>query len=247
MTGNLLLNVLAYSLLPLAAAVVGSVAAVLRPPGAKLRSMIQHFAAGVVFSVVAVELLPDVIREHRPLQVVVGFALGVGVMLGIRALTGDVAEAGKKIEEGGKEKLSVALFAAIGVDILVDGFLIGIGFAAGAKEGRLLTLALSVEVLSLGLALSVVLNRAGVARAKSVATVFALTLLIVVGAVGGATLLHNLSEAALEVVLSFGMAALLFLVTEELLIEAHEELETPAATATFFAGFLLFLILGMVG
>lgn len=245
--GGVLAVVLAYALLPVAAAVAGCAAAQLRPPGSKLRSMIQHFAAGVVFSVVGVELLPDVVRAHRPVQVVVGFALGVAVMLGIRALTGDVGEAAGKAVEGGKEKLSAAMFAAVGVDLLVDGFLIGVGFAAGAKEGRLLTLALSVELLSLGLALAVVLNEAGVARAKSVATVFALSLLIVVGAVGGATLLHNLSEAALEVVLSFGLAALLFLVTEELLVEAHEEPETPAATATFFAGFLLFLILGIAG
>jgi ZIP family zinc transporter len=47
-------------------------------------------------------------------------------------------------------------------------------------------------------------------------------------------------------VLSFGLAALLFLVTEELLIEAHEETETPLLTLSFFVGFLLFLLLGMV-
>lgn len=47
--------------------------------------------------------------------------------------------------------------------------------------------------------------------------------------------------------LSFGSAALLFLVTEELLVEAHEVSETAARTAMFFAGFLLFLVLGMLG
>ena len=51
---------------------------------------------------------------------------------------------------------------------------------------------------------------------------------------------------AMEVVLSFGLAALLYLVTEELLREAHEERETTLATATFFAGFLAFLVIGMV-
>lgn len=41
------------------------------------------------------------------------------------------------------------------------------------------------------------------------------------------------------------LAALLFLVTEELLVEAHAEGETPAATALFFLGFLVFMLLGM--
>ena len=39
-----------------------------QPAGSKIRSVIQHFAAGVVFSVVTVELLPDVVRERRPVQ-----------------------------------------------------------------------------------------------------------------------------------------------------------------------------------
>ena len=46
--------------------------------------------------------------------------------------------------------------------------------------------------------------------------------------------------------LSFGLSALLFLVTEGLLTEAHEEKETFWHTSAFFGGFLLFLILGMV-
>jgi ZIP family zinc transporter len=66
-----------------------------------------------------------------------------------------------------------------------------------------------------------------------------------VAAMGGATLLSRLSGEWLELVLSFGLAALLFLVTEELLTEAHEEEETPLLTLAFFGGFLLFLLLGM--
>lgn len=134
----------------------------------------------------------------------------------------------------------------VGVDVLVDGFLIGLGFAAGAKEGKLLTLALTVELLSLGLAIAAELGQRGFSRGRAMRTTAALSFLILPGAALGATLLHGLSEALLEIVLSFGLAALLYLVTEELLVEAHEDPETPLITATFFAGFLLFLILGMV-
>ena len=54
------------------------------------------------------------------------------------------------------------------------------------------------------------------------------------------------SVGVMGVVLAFGLAALLFLVTEELLVEAHEEPEIPTATALFFADFCSSLILGMV-
>jgi ZIP family zinc transporter len=44
-------------------------------------------------------------------------------------------------------------------------------------------------------------------------------------------------------VLGFATAALLYLVTEELLVEAHETTETPLLTAAFFIGFIAFLTL----
>jgi len=238
---NLLPNVLTYALLPVAATVTGATVAAFRPPGPLLRSYIQHFAAGVVFSVVAVELLPDIMREHAPAQVVIGFALGVAVMLGVRSATAKVEEKA----EGAESKWPMAMLVAVGIDVLVDGFLIGIGFAAGAKEGKLLTLALTIELLSLGLAVCATLCKGGTIRGKAILTTSLLGMLIVVGATLGATLLSAVSEKTLELVLSFGLAALLFLVTEELLVEAHEEPETPLTTATFFAGFLLFLVLGM--
>ena len=239
---NSLLNVLAYALLPVAATIAGATISSFRPPGPAVRSYIQHFAAGVVFSVVGVELLPDIVREHAPVQVVIGFALGVAVMLGVRSATAKFEAKADRTES----KWPMAMLVAVGVDVLVDGFLIGIGFAAGAKEGKLLTLALTVELLSLGLAVCATLGKAGAARAKAISTTSLLALLIVAGAAVGATLLSAVSERTLEVVLSFGLAALLFLVTEELLVEAHEETETPLTTATFFTGFLLFLVLGMV-
>lgn len=43
--------------------------------------------------------------------------------------------------------------------------------------------------------------------------------------------------------LAFGAAALLYLVTEELLVEAHEGQETPLLTALFFIGFLAIPVL----
>ncbi len=43
--------------------------------------------------------------------------------------------------------------------------------------------------------------------------------------------------------LAFGLVALLYLVTAEVLVEAHETPDKPWITAMFFAGFLLLLLL----
>lgn len=224
--------------------VIGGLAAIVRPPGAAARSIILHFAAGVVFSVVAVELLPDIIKRHAPIEIIIGFTAGIATMLALRVLT-------RRAEEGEKEQpatgLPSGLLFGIAVDIAVDGLLLGIGFASGNSVGTMLTLALSVELLALGLATSTSLREQGLNEKKTSAVIIALSSLFAIASIIGITILRQLSGGNLEIVLSFGLAALLFLVTEELLVEAHEEKETPLHTACFFLGFLVLLILDMTG
>ncbi|NTV47315.1 MAG: transporter [Chlorobiales bacterium] len=242
---NSLPDVLAFALIPVAAAILGATIAAFRPPNSTVRSYIQHLAAGVVFSIVSVELLPEIMHRHAPMDVAIGFAAGVIVMLGIKSLTEklETAESGHNKE---KAESPVGMLVAVGVDVLLDGFLIGISFGMEGKGGKLLTIALTIELLSLGLAVATSLGRIGMSRMRIITTTASVFLLLVVGAAIGTVLLNQISSSAMETLLSFGLAALLYLVTEELLVEAHEEPETPLQTATFFGGFLLFLLLAMM-
>lgn len=195
-----------------------------------------------MFAAVAVELLPGILHERNPVAMTIGFAAGVTLMLGVRHFT----EA-----KTGRERVSAAgpptgLVATVGIDLAVDGLLLGVGFAAGAKTGVLLTVALTVEILFLGLSAAAALSRAGVGRGRVVRTTLVLALVLAAGAAAGVILLRGLSGFALEAVLSFGAAALLYLVTEELLVEAHATPETPLLAATFFVGFLALLLVEMV-
>jgi zinc transporter, ZIP family len=235
------LQVLLISAIPVGAAFAGATVAALRPPGHVVRSSIQHFAAGVIFSVVAVELLPEVRRGHDLLEIGWTFAAGVALMLGIDEAVKRFGRAGG---HGGARGPSIGQLVPIAVDVLLDGVLIGIAMTAGLKQGVLLTIALTLELFSLGLAMAVQF-----ATSKMSVRVLAPTgiaSLMIVGAVAGQTLLAGASVHTLAGLLSFGCAALLFLVTEELLIEAHESADTAVTTAMFFVGFLIFLLLGMV-
>ena len=53
---------LLFSLVPVLAAAVSGAAAVVRLPGERTTSGLQHFAAGVVFAAASIELLPGVPR-----------------------------------------------------------------------------------------------------------------------------------------------------------------------------------------
>ncbi len=77
----------------------------------------------------------------------------------------------------------------------------------------------------------------GHSKGRAVAIVAGTSPMLLIGASIGAsigtTMLRGATGNLLETVLSFGLAALLFLVTEELLTEAHEETETPLLTWPF--------------
>ncbi len=236
-----LAHILGLTLIPVAATVLGGAIAVVRVPSDKTRSLVQHFAAGVVMAVVAGELLPEMTREHRPLGVLIGFVLGVALMLGVKALTERIEQ---KDEQSGGGK--AGLLIAVGIDVFLDGLLIGVGFAAGERVGTLLVVALTLELLFLGVSVAASLTEAKVGRARCLLTVTGLSVLVVCGALLGGSLLSGLSGLALEIVLSFGAAALMYLVIEELLTEAHEVKETPLITAAFFAGFVALYLLELM-
>lgn len=236
-----LLEVFLVATIPVAAAFFGASIAAVWPPGRVVRSCIQHFAAGVIFSVVAVELLPDVRRGHDPFEVAWTFAAGVAFMLAIEEVVRRFNHSG---EANGARAPSLAQLVPIGVDLLLDGLLIGIALTAGLKQGMLLTAALTLELFSLGLAMGLTFGAARMSVRILAPT--GIASLMIVGALGGRVLLADASVHTLAGLLSFGCAALLFLVTEELLIEAHESADTAVTTSMFFVGFLVFLILGML-
>lgn len=233
--------VLTYTLWPVLATIAGGVVAAFRPPGRRLGSAIQHFAAGVVFAAVGTELLPAIQAESAPIPIILGFSLGVLVMLGVKELLH--RSEGHEAHDSAAATPPMSLITTIGIDIFIDGLLIGVGFAAGEEVGVLLTIALTLELLFLGLSASAELTKGELGRTRSIAIVVGLALLVLLGAGLGATLFAGLTGTPLVAVLSFGVAALLYLVTEELLIEAHEVRDTPLVAAMFFAGFLLLFVL----
>jgi ZIP family zinc transporter len=218
-----------YTLIPAGAAIIGAVVAVYSRPAPAIVSAIQHFAAGVVFAAAAGEILPDVMHRGFPMATVIGGTIGVAVMLLVKQLEAYA-------------KGPVGLLTMVGVDILIDGLVLGIGFAAGAKIGLLLTVALTIEVLFLGLTVANELGENVRSRHKIILTTAALVLLLPIGA-GLAAPVATLPGPVLTGFFAFGLIALLYLVTEELLVDAHKTPDRPWVTAMFFAGFLLLLVL----
>jgi ZIP family zinc transporter len=223
-----------FTLIPLTAVLIGSLAGVRSQPSDSLLSALQHLAAGVVLGAAAVEILPLVMQQGSPEATLVGGVLGIGVMLTLKA--------GESQSQG-----PVAMLGAISVDILIDGLVLGLAFVAGARAGLLMTIALTLEVLLLGLTVTSLLGKTIKSKVRIVLTTMTIALLLPLGVLVAGPVTH-LPPVAITGFLSFGLMALLFLVTEELLVEAHETPVTPLISAMFFFGFLgILLIEQMIG
>lgn len=226
--------------IPAAVALCGGVLAAVWSPSHQARSLIQHFAAGVVLAALAVELLPEIGREHAPALVLIGaFALGSLFMYGLKLWTLRIEHQAAAAGSASSTGLLLATF----IDVAVDGFIIGAGFAAGGETGTILALGLSVELLFLGLALA----SEATAGWRIVAISGALGGTVLGFALLGNLLLAGASHAVIGGALAFSAAALLYLVTEELLMEAHEVEEKPVSTLVLFSGFLAFWSIQLAG
>eukprot|EP00947_MAST-08B_sp_MAST-8B-sp1_P004005 g4005.t1 len=134
----------------------------------------------------------------------------------------------------------VALGLAVTVDALMDGLLVGISSVESTSAGVTMAVALAIEMTFLGLSYAVSLKPQPRRRALFALLLAPATLLF--GGVMGAVLTAALQDHPVVKVglVSFGVAALLYLVAEELLLEAHEDDEDHVwwIDLQFFVGFL---------
>lgn len=219
----------AFSLIPMVATLAGALVAMLRPLGERAMSALQHLAAGVVFAAAATEILPQVMHHASPAATVIGGGLGVLVMLGLK-------EAETRLVG------QMALLGAIGIDLLVDGLVLGLAFVAGQKAGLLLAVALTLEVLFLAMSLATDLMRRNRSKLKVVFLTVGMALLLPIGSIA-AIPVAQFPPVIVAGFLSFGLMALLYLVTEELLVEAHRGPDSPLISSLFFVGFLALLVI----
>ena len=224
-----MITALSFTLIPVLAAIVGGLATAYRQPSPVFVSAIQHFAAGVVFAAAAAEILPNLKHAGALWSVVIGGGIGIATMMLLKHL-------------GSKAEGKSGFIALIAADLLIDGIVLGLAFQSGEKAGLLLTIALTIEVLFLSLSVAAELGQANIDRKSTLGWTVALSLMLPIG-VAAAAPVAFLPESYVMGAFAFGLIALLYLVTEELLVEAHEVEDRPWTSALFFIGFLLLLVL----
>jgi len=140
------------------------------------------------------------------------------------------------------------LIFAVLVDGSIDGLLIGISCLSGEGAGLVTSIALALEMGLLGISTSTTLRKCSLSTLSILGIALTLPLSIFFSGLMGLYLLAGLSGPYYVATVAFGAVGLLYLVTEELMIEAHEDEETDTwyVSGMFFLGFLFVILLNKV-
>ncbi|MFD2933643.1 ZIP family metal transporter [Spirosoma flavum] len=111
------LSIASYALLPALALTLSSVWASYYPLSRKTKSAILHFSAGVIFSVIAVEILPQVVEYHDWLLTTLGFGSAIGLMLLIRQVTENTHQPAQSQPTA---SIPITFLVLLGIDVIVD-------------------------------------------------------------------------------------------------------------------------------
>lgn len=207
---------------------------------ARLMSAIQHLSAGIIMAVLACEFVPHVLASAAVLAPTIGFLLGMVAMLFLKVLSENCRKQ-KHINAG---VWPLGIMIAVGIDIFLDGMLMGVGFKSSTQAGQLITFSLAIEIGFLGVALMTTCRQYGLEKLTALVTTIAISIAVFIGFLISLWWLQGVGHVGLIAFEAFGIAALLYLAAEELLVEAHDVAEDlPWMTAPFFLGFLMVLLL----
>lgn len=229
--------VIGLATLPALANLAGGLTAEVFRVSDRALSLALHLAAGVVLGVVGLELMPEAVRARPPVVPLLAFVVGGAAFIALDRSIGYV-----QARLGGTDKQAGALsiFGGVSIDLFSDGVMIGTGTVVNPALGLLLALGQMPADVPEGFAAVATLRNAGIARRKRMLMAFGFTVPILVGAALGFLALRDAPEIVTLSVLALTAGALVSVVVEEMVTEAHEGDTSQLGPIFLTAGFAVF-------
>jgi len=133
----------------------------------------------------------------------------------------------------------------VAIDTFLDGLLLALSYIARPHAGLMISIGFAFETAILGIMTSATLRHKGFPLMVPLMITLLFGVLFFLGGIIGASIFSQGTGSLFVGFISFGVGALLFLVTDDLLIEAREKKSavTWYTKLQFFVGFLLILVL----
>lgn len=241
------MDLLTITLLGLAAGVlgtgIGGIIGVLVPCVTdKKISFMLGFAAGVMISIVAIELIPEALDLGNLGIVIVGFLAGGLVIAALDLFLPHVHIAGEDEVHVKLKRTGMVLALGIALHNFPEGLAIGAGAVRDIEMGILLALMIAIHNIPEGMAMSIPLKIARTSFLRIFFVAVCAGLPMGVGAFFG-QLIGTVSDQFLAFALSFAGGAMFFIICDELIPESGKLSEKHSSTFGIMAGFILGLIL----
>ena len=211
-------------------------------PGKRFRAVVAHLVGGLVLGIAATDLMPAASNSGHPVALAIGFCVGLSLLLVINA----VLEEPHDSPEHGRPRPMLLLMLPFLVDSLIDGLVVGISSEA-AEQQWVIPVAVALEMGLATVGLGTLLGR-GAGRWRSALSGALIAGTYLIGLSTSLSITSGLQGPALTGTLAFGTAALIYLVVEEVMKEAHArgEDDSGLVNVAFFIGLLCIWLLDCV-
>jgi ZIP family zinc transporter len=230
-------QVVLLALLPFAGNFAGGVLAEVINVTQRRVSLALHGAAGILFAVIAVELMPRTLANAPAWIVVLGFCVGGALSIVLKQMVERI-----QATRGGSAGPWM-IYIAVSTDLFTDGLLIGTGSAVSFSLALLLAVAQVLADVPEGFASMAKFRSQGISRRTRVLLSLGFAAPILIAAIGSYWLLRDASDVWQIGILSVATGMLVVLTVEDIVPEAHEGADFPLATGAVIAGFALFTLI----
>ena len=231
-------TVLLLSLLPGLGNFAGGMLAEFGKTSDRLLNWALHAASGIVIAIVAVELMPEVLKTLAAWWVALAFAAGGVAYILIEVVVEKLQSRGARGRTG-----MWMIYVAVAVDLTSDGLMFGSGAAVSSSLAIVLVAGQVLADLPEGYASIANFRNKGLPRRRRILLSASFILFCVGAALLSYLLLRDAAEGLKMAALSFVAGLLTVAAVEDLITEAHETREdSRSSVLAFISGFALFTL-----
>jgi len=218
----------------------GGIIAELVPVSKRTLSVALHAAAGIIFAVVGIELIPRSIENANPLLIMSAFVAGGGLFI-LMDKTIHIIEA--RMDSDAVQAGQWSIFFAVSVDLFTDGVMVGAGNTVSFELALLLALGQVSADIPEGFATIANFKSGNIARKIRLMISAGFVVPVFLGATTGYWAVRGAPDIYKYLLLALTAGILLTAAVEEMLVEAHEAEDTPMMSMALVSGFALFAVI----
>lgn len=231
-----MIQILLYSLYAGIATLLGSlIVLVFGKPGERLLAWILGLAAGIMLTVVIIDLIPSSYSYSNFFLTTFGFFLGNIILFSLDFLIAPLAYSANIKSKGGKGYyLKMGYLIAIGIALhdLPEGMAIAVGYTAEYNLGLIVALAIGLHNIPEGMATTAPLKMGGMDNKNIITLITLVSLITPLGAYLG-IILVAISPSLIGLLLALAGGAMTYIVKSELWPESKRRHPNYARLGAF--------------